>query len=103
LIPEHLRPEAHLRIGRLLAEHTPLEKRKEAIFEIVNQLNRGAALITSQDEREQLAELNLIAGKRAKTSSAAAVRSPLQPLGRGRIDPDPPFTPAPVCSCNRPR
>jgi PAS domain S-box-containing protein len=72
LIPEHLRAEAHLRIGRLLAEHTPREKREEAIFEIVNQLNRGAALITSQDEHEQLAELNLIAGKRAKASSAYA-------------------------------
>src|SRR5882724_1425459 len=72
LIPEHLRAEAHLRIGRLLAEHTPREKREEAIFEIVNQLNRGAALITSQDEREQLAEFNLIAGKRAKASSAYA-------------------------------
>ncbi len=72
LIPEHLRAEAHLRIGRLLAEHTPREKREEAIFEIVNQLNRGAALITSQDEREQLAELNLIAGKRAKASTAYA-------------------------------
>src|SRR4029077_2963343 len=29
LIPEHLRAEAHLRIGRLLAEHTPREKREE--------------------------------------------------------------------------
>ena len=72
LIPEELRAEAHLRIGRLLAAHTPPEKREEAIFEIVNQLNRGAALITSQDEREQLAELNLIAGKRAKASTAYA-------------------------------
>jgi PAS domain S-box-containing protein len=72
LIPEHLRAEAHLRIGRLLAEHTPRKKREESIFEIVNQLNRGAALITSQDEREQLAELNLIAGKRAKASTAYA-------------------------------
>src|SRR5262249_42771503 len=35
-------------------------------------LNRGAPLITSQEEREQLAELNLIAGKRAKASSAYA-------------------------------
>ena len=66
LIPERLRAEAHLRIGRLLVAHTPPEKREEAIFEIVNQLNRGAALITSRDEREQLAELNLIAGRRAK-------------------------------------
>ena len=70
LIPEELRAEAHLRIGRLLIAHTPPEKREEAIFEIVNQANRGAALILLRDEREQLAELNLIAGKRAKASTA---------------------------------
>ncbi len=70
LIPEASRAEAHLRIGRLLAAQTPPEKREERIFEIVNQLNRGAALITSRDEREQLADLNLIAGKRAKASTA---------------------------------
>src|SRR5262249_47277884 len=72
LIPEKSRAEAHLAIGRLLAAHTPPEKRDEAIFEIVNQLNRGAPLITLQDEREQLAELNLAAGMRAKASSAYA-------------------------------
>jgi PAS domain S-box-containing protein len=72
LIPEERRAEAHLRIGRLLATHTPPEKREEAIFEIVNQFNRGAALITSRDEREQLAELNLLAGERAKASTAYA-------------------------------
>ena len=72
LIPEALRAEVHLRIGRLLAAQTPPEEREEAIFEIVNQLNRGAALITSHDEREQLAELNLIAGQRAKASTAYA-------------------------------
>jgi PAS domain S-box-containing protein len=70
LIPAELRATAHLQIGRLLAAHTPPEKREEAIFEIANQLNRGAALITSRDEREDLAELNLIAGKRAKASIA---------------------------------
>ena len=72
LIPERSRAEAHLRIGRLLAAHTPEEKREEAIFDIVNQLNRGAALITLRDEREQLAELNLLAGQRAKATSAYA-------------------------------
>ena len=72
LIPADLRAAAHLRIGRLLAAHTPPEKREETIFEIVNQFNRGAALITARDEREQLAELNLIAGKRAKASTAYA-------------------------------
>jgi len=72
LIPERSRAEAHLLIGRLLAVHTPAEKREDAIFEIVNQLNRGAALITSRDEREQLAEFNLLAGQRAKATTAYA-------------------------------
>src|SRR6478736_6196848 len=72
LIPEQARAEAHLRIGRLLATRIAPEEREEAIFEIVNQLNRGASLITSQEEREKLAELNLIAGKRAKASTAYA-------------------------------
>src|SRR5215472_15931915 len=72
LIPENSRAEAHLTIGRLLLAQTPPEKRDEAIFEIVNQLNRGAALISSRDERERLAEMNLAAGKRAKASSAYA-------------------------------
>jgi serine/threonine protein kinase len=70
LVPESVRPEAHLHIGRLLAANTPPEQRHETIYEIVNQLNRGAPLITSDPEREQLAELNLIAGKRAKVSTA---------------------------------
>ena len=64
--------EAHLRIGRLLHAHIPPEKREEAIFEIVNQYNRGAGLITSENERFQVAELNLVAGKRAKASTATA-------------------------------
>ena len=38
LIPEQQRVEAHLRIGRLLLAHTPSEKRDEAVFDIINQL-----------------------------------------------------------------
>jgi PAS domain S-box-containing protein len=70
LLPESLRAEEHLRIGRLLAANTTPEQREEAIYEIVNQLNRGAPLITGDQEREQLAELNLIAGRRAKAATA---------------------------------
>jgi PAS domain S-box-containing protein len=72
LIPPASRAEVHLDIGRLLAANIPEETREEAIFEIVNQFSRGAALITAPDEREQVAELNLIAGKRAKVSAAYA-------------------------------
>ena len=81
LIPEDARAEAHLRIGRLLLAHTPPDKREEIIFEIVSQFNRSSALITSRDEREQVAQLNLIAGKRAK--NAAAYSSALTLFCRG--------------------
>ncbi|HLJ49730.1 MAG TPA: sigma 54-interacting transcriptional regulator [Bryobacteraceae bacterium] len=82
MIPQELRPEAHLRIGMLLAAHTPAAKREEAIFEIVNQLNRGSHLLTSVEDRERVAELNLIAGQRAKVSTAYA--SALKYVAAGR-------------------
>jgi PAS domain S-box-containing protein len=71
-IPDGQRAAAHLRLGRLIAARTPPEKRDESIFEIVNQLNRCLGLITSVDEREQLAEFNLTAGRRANASTAYA-------------------------------
>ena len=55
LIPKEQRAAAHLRIGMLLAADTPPVKREEAIFEIVNQLNRGSHLISSVEERERVA------------------------------------------------
>ena len=60
LIPEERRAEFHLRIGRVLASRTAPEDLEEKIFEIVNQLDRGAALIHSQEERERVAALNLM-------------------------------------------
>jgi PAS domain S-box-containing protein len=76
LIVEDERAMAHLRIGRLLAARTAAEQLEENIFEIVNQFDRGAALIGTEREREQVATLNLVAGKRAKaaTAYAAALR-----------------------------
>jgi predicted ATPase len=47
-----------------------VEEIEEEIFEIVNQLNRAASLIVALDERKRVAELNLVAGKRAKISEA---------------------------------
>jgi PAS domain S-box-containing protein len=73
LIPEGGGAEAHLRIGRvLLASRATATEIEEKIFEIANQLNRGVSLITVPQERERVAELNLIAGKRAKISTAYA-------------------------------
>jgi PAS domain S-box-containing protein len=72
LIPEVDLAREHLRIGRLLRLRTAPEDIEAKIFEIVNQLNRGAALLTADEERDQLAELNLIAGTRARKSTAYA-------------------------------
>ncbi len=72
LVPEDERAAVHLGIGRLLLARTAPDHVEDEIFEIVNQLDRGAALITSREERERVAELNLIAGKRAKGSAAYA-------------------------------
>jgi PAS domain S-box-containing protein len=83
LIPEQLRAGTHLRIGRLLAAQTPANEREERIFDIVNQFNRASHLITSDEEREQVAELNLVAGRRAKNSTAYA--SALNYLAAGRM------------------
>ena len=64
------RAQAHLEIGRLLVESTPPERLEETIFDMVNQFNRSSHLMATTKEREQVAELNLIAGKRAKASTA---------------------------------
>ena len=68
--PEEMRAETHVRIGRLLVAHTPPGQQEAKIFDIVNQLNRGSHLISSAEEGKRLAELNLIAGRRAKSSTA---------------------------------
>jgi PAS domain S-box-containing protein len=82
LIPQQLRAETHLRIGRLLAERTPSPEREETIFEIANHFNHATHLISSNDERRRVAELNLIAATRAKRSIAYA--SALSYLATGR-------------------
>ena len=84
LIQQQLRAETHLRIGRLLVERTPSNEREERIFEIVNQFNRAAHLITN-DERRRVAELNLIAGRRAKFSIAYASALSYLETGRGLL------------------
>jgi PAS domain S-box-containing protein len=82
LIPQEQRAQMHLRIGRLLAESTQPERLEDAIFDIVNQLNRGSDLISSIKDRERVAELNLVAGRRARLSTAFA--SALTFLGAAR-------------------
>ncbi len=60
----------HLKIGRLLLENTPESELDDRIFEIADHMNYAIELITSEEDRHILVQLNFNAGKRAKGSSA---------------------------------
>ncbi|WP_066380313.1 hybrid sensor histidine kinase/response regulator [Anabaena sp. CA = ATCC 33047] len=70
LIADSLKKATHLQIGRLLLENNTLEERSENIFNLVNHLNYGTELLALDSAKIQLAELNLIAGKKAKAATA---------------------------------
>ncbi len=70
LIPEEYRKEIHLKTGRLLLAGITEKDIEERIFDIANQLNHSVELITSKGEKLKLAELNLTAGRKAKSSAA---------------------------------
>ncbi|MGK7928557.1 MAG: ATP-binding protein [Spirulina sp.] len=70
LIPDPDKEATHYRIGQLLLERIPPESREAQIFTLVGQLNYGKALAIEPEECRQLAELNLMACRRAKASAA---------------------------------
>jgi predicted ATPase/signal transduction histidine kinase len=69
-LPADRRLAAHEAVGRLLLAKTTPEAVPEAVFEIANQLNLGAGPLGSAEERRRGAELNLLAGKKAKAEAA---------------------------------
>jgi predicted ATPase/signal transduction histidine kinase len=97
LIPEAQKQSTHFKIGQKLWANTPEAEREGKIFEIVNQLNYGLRLTAEksssellnaqnddeisslqeldQDQRNQLAQLNLQAGQKAKAATAYEMAS----------------------------
>jgi len=76
MIPENQKKATHLKIGKLLLHQYAEKSLEENIFDIVNQLNMGVEFMAQQSEKDELANFNLIAGRKAKAATAyeAAVK-----------------------------
>jgi predicted ATPase/two-component sensor histidine kinase len=72
LLPEQERAATHLKIGRALLTRTRAEDLEDEVFTVVNHFDRAVSLVDAPVERQQVAELNLIAGRRARASTAYA-------------------------------
>lgn len=70
LIPEDERQETHWKLGKLILNNVTPDEQEDHIFDIVNQMNQAQTHIVKEDDRVQIAELNLLAGKKAKASAA---------------------------------
>jgi predicted ATPase/signal transduction histidine kinase len=70
LIAEDQKALTHWKIGQLLWQGLSHQQQGEKIFDIVNQLNLGKATNADRSQHQQLAQLNLQAGEKAKLSAA---------------------------------
>ena len=75
LIAEDDKKQLHLDIGYILLRNNDRiqDKKEETIFKIVEHLNLGISLIRKQTQKDELAQLNLKAGKKAKNVAAYSV------------------------------
>lgn len=86
LIDDTEKKAVHLQIGRLLLKNTG--DVAEHIFDIVEQLNQSIELITEQAETLQMAQLNLMAGQKAKQANAYKAAINYLTIGRACLTHD---------------
>ncbi|HEX8949350.1 MAG TPA: AAA family ATPase [Dissulfurispiraceae bacterium] len=85
LIPEGQRAAIHYGIGKTIWERTDPEGVAERIFPIVDQVNLGLKVVGDPAVKLRLAGLNLIAGRRAKGSTAYASAAGYLSTGMGLL------------------
>lgn len=71
-IPEESKEQVHLKIGQLLLKESGLSTSNfdESMFDILNHFNHSLNLLENQDEKLIIAELNILAGSKARASIA---------------------------------
>ncbi len=70
LIPKGQKQHTHLQNGRLLLKKSSTSEIEENIFDVTNQFNKGHFFICDHQEKDKLAQLNLRAGRKAKSATA---------------------------------
>ncbi|AFZ58766.1 AAA family ATPase [Anabaena cylindrica FACHB-243] len=88
LIPQEQKQYTHYRIGQLLLQGLSQPEQAERIFDIVNQLNMGQAVIATTEQKQELADLNLKAGQKAKLSAAYQAAQDYCTIGMALLSPD---------------
>ena len=70
LVPIEERDHTHLTVGRLLLQRHLAGDEEQDLFRIVDQLNHGLHLVEDEQERMQIARLNLQAARAARQATA---------------------------------
>ena len=81
-------PTVHRRVGEHLLSSTPVEDLPARIFEIVGHLNTGSAALSTWEQREHLARLQLLAANCARDASAFSAAYTYFKLGAGLLADD---------------
>jgi histidine kinase len=81
LLPDEEKKRIHLKIGQLLSSTSK-------VFDTVNQLNLGRELLTKQAQKDQLARLNFLAGKKAQGAVAYEAAFQYLTIAQEQLDQD---------------
>jgi PAS domain S-box-containing protein len=73
LVPKEERDRLHLTIGRLLLQRHRASGDEQDLYPMVDQLNHGLHLVEDEQERMQIARLNLQAARAARQTSAFGI------------------------------
>jgi predicted ATPase/signal transduction histidine kinase/GAF domain-containing protein len=86
LFPEGRRGAVHLHIGRRLLANMTTDELAERLFDVANQLNRGAEWLIDPFEKVLVATIDLRAGRKAKASAAYASARSYFAAGMAMLD-----------------
>ncbi len=88
LVSEKQQKLLHWSIGKLLLNHIDVEQQPEKIFTLANQLNCARELLENSSQREDLININLLAGKKAKATVAYEYAVKYFTIGLELLSPD---------------